>query len=242
MQFFAPRRAEKRPGIDEFVQQDRVAGQEGGHEMTRTDQAHEVLQHHRIFRQQGQIGGAPADIGQDVDDAPQGQVRLVGPAGFGQKQRHESIQALLSLGTEFVFIRLPMQKGEPLHHIRGIGKSGLGQDGVGLIGIERCMPNGGQGVDRRFIIGCGRAFGDGLQQGGKLVVDDSAMICQGGQEGRWVAVAHGPSQPQTMGRVSREIVGLLVPVGLQAVLDPPQETIGITHRRAGLRRQGSIIH
>ena len=127
--------------VEQLIEQHGAAGDQRGNEMAGPGQLNQVLQGGRVFRQQGQIGRAAADAGENVDDARDGPVGRLGPRGRLQHLRQQSIEAPPGLGADFGALRLPAKKHQARPHVGRRRESGLPQQIVGLFGIQGFLPN-----------------------------------------------------------------------------------------------------
>ena len=86
--------ASSRRGIEQFVEQHRVALQVVGRPARSADQLRHLLQRLRVLLQQRQIGGAAADGFEQVEAARQRRVRVRRRGGGLDHARHQRIEAL----------------------------------------------------------------------------------------------------------------------------------------------------
>ena len=222
--------------VEQLIQQDRVMRQLGRHPGAGRAQLHQLRQGHGVFHQQGQVGGAAGNGLQQVADPPQGLGGMVRSRRRAEQHGHEPVELLAAaLPQEAGYRPLAetLQPGSQLFRIKIARAFQLGSD------LLRLQPAGPHRLEVRRVLAALRRLlrlrrGEHLPE---VFLHQAAMAGQGVGKCRPVRETHGIGKPRATGVVLRQLVYLLIRNRLQAVLDAPQEHIGLGELQRDMRRQ-----
>lgn len=127
-------------GIEQLVQQNRVAGQLLAHQVALVTQAHQLAQGGGVFRQQLQIGAAGEDAGQQGADPLEQAGRLAARHHQAQQLRHQPVQGDAPLGPRLTALVLLLETQQGGAEGGGLHHSLRGQQFFQLGGIELGAP------------------------------------------------------------------------------------------------------
>ena len=108
-------------GIQQLIQQQRVARQLAGDHRRCRAERNQVFQRAGEFAQQFKIGGAGDDAGQQRRDPRQRQRRIGARADFAQQMRHQLIQHLAAARADGAPIQLFAEIGNQRQHAAAVG-------------------------------------------------------------------------------------------------------------------------
>ena len=222
--------------VQQFVEQDRVLGQERGGPAAGIDHADHALERVRIFGQQRQVGRTAPDRLEQVEQAAQG-AGVAADAGFahhagdqGQGGVHQCQQPLPA----------GVRQARQARTLQGGGQAGAGA--ARFVVAERGQA-GGDRVQVVELIGQGRGVRvfvrfflvgeDGIELLGHVV----ALFAQRLQQRGFALVAHHARHRQPVVLAHRQGMGLGVFQVLHAVLEIAQEGIGLQQAFDRLVRQ-----
>ncbi len=226
--------------VQQFVEQQRMAGQVLGRPVAGAHHPDHPLERLRIFGQESQVGGAardglekiqqPAECHGSVlhrtgDDRQAGiyQGQQLFPAGFRQRLHARRLQRQMQpLGG--ACRRIEFESRQALHD--RLQRIGIGQPGSNRGAAVR------RGADRAVLV---------AEDGVELAGDEAAMPLQRIHERRHVGHAHHLRHAQAIGVGGRHDMGLRIVEILQTVFQVAQEGIGVEQVVDDLRRQQPFL-
>ena len=214
------------PGVQQFVQQQRVLRQALGQQCAVGDHVQHPLQRIGLLVQQGQVGAAAQDVLHHRQQPAQRQLGLPGIGGPLHQRRQHPVQAR------------PAGIGQSAH-ARAAGE--IAQQQVGglrlvesgsrqlrrVAGIGQRTPVAGQRSRRSPLLAT-------AQQGVELRGHEATMPVQLHAKRGPVPIAEAGGDPGLVERVDGQGVDLVVAQHLQPVFQPAQVAVGTAQRRSGV--------
>ncbi|MNJ34097.1 hypothetical protein D3C77_287960 [compost metagenome] len=233
-------RAEQATFVEQFVQQQREAGDLLGDPRACRAQGQQTTQRPRVLGQQHQISRTPRHRFDQRQHPLQHQVRVGVFHRLGQQAWDKGIQALAPEPLHGTQLRAGAQAGQLLERLARIGKTGvlqLAARGLFILGFfpERQPLT----ADNHFTL---FAFifigvGDDLAE---VPVDAPAPVHQLGMEAVPVGKAEHEGDARTVQVVVRQHLGLAIGNGLDGVLGVTQELIAFAQLGDNRRRQVAL--
>ena len=127
-------------GIQQFIQQQRMARQLTGNHRRGGAEANQMFQRAGKLAEQFQIGGSGDDTGQQRRN-PRQRHRRIGPrAHLAEQMRHQLIQHLAPARADSAFIQLFTKIGNQRQHTATVVIRKMGQRRAGVILFQRILP------------------------------------------------------------------------------------------------------
>ena len=130
--------------VEHFVEQDRVLGQEVGRPARTADHFGDLGQGLRILLQEGEIGSAPADRGQEVEAALPGGVRGFGGGSRFDQARAEGVESLAILCRQLQVLGALAEAAELFKHGLRLAETQFGEGLQRVVAFALFVPQSGQ--------------------------------------------------------------------------------------------------
>ena len=216
--------------IGQLVNNAGVAGQVAGRPACRAQQAQQALVYGGALQQHGQVAFAPQ---QGLQPVHQAQHACFGDAGIGRRA-HQPLQRLLHQAQQALAC-VGAQRGDA--RVLAPGRQALGERRV-LVAQQRqqgCQVIAGQrwrGLGLCGVVGRATVFAGFFtaEQHVELACHHVAVQQQIVQKAAGIGVAQGLRNPQQIGIVGGQDMGLLVVQVLDAVLHAAQKDVGLGQR------------
>ena len=209
--------------VEQFVEQQRMGDHAIGQQSARREHAGQALQRHRLFVEQGQVGGAAGDRMDQADQANQAGAGRATLCRGREQGRHHAIDALSRARG-----RRPQDRTAEQAFERGDDRFERFETGFDeRLGIDVA---GGAALPQRAPF-------DGLRRGAgalrrrhhriELLADRRPVAVQRGDQVGPGRMTEGQRDTLALGGVRGQFMGLLVGEHLHAVFEPAQEAIGL---------------
>ena len=228
------RRRIEEPVVEQLIEQERERGDLVGEELRVRAQFDEAPAHHRVLVEQGEIDGTAADALRDVQHAPERDGLARVPGDGLQQPWQQRVQATPTGLVEAAVIGALAQHVEPREHRGRVAQARRPQQFDALVRVETRLEQRPERAQLRVA----RLRRHGTQDDAReMRTDPGAMSRDLRVECGPVLRAHRECEARPAGLVVGQLVGLLVVALLQAVLDPPQESVRLAELRNGSGRQ-----
>ena len=221
------------PRVQQFIQQQRVRRQPLGQQCAAADHLHQPRQRRRLLVEQRQVGATTQHVVQQREQATQRQHRLRRRRRALQQRRQHPVQPRAGAVGQVAHAGTAGEVAQDRVGVAGFDEAGIGQRldiaaGPGVI-VLQFAPVRGQRIGRR-------AAAARREQRVELGADLRAMRIQRSAQHRPVRMAKAERDPLAVLAARGQAMGLLVAQHLQAVLQLPQEPVGLGQRRGCLHR------
>ena len=214
-------------GIEQLVQQQRIADQALGQQRTAREHVDQPRQRAGLLIEQGQVGGPPQHRLQQAEHTLERGIGTLGIGGGLQQRRQHPVQPRPCLVRQRGHAMAAGKIAQCLVGAFGIGKTGLRQH-LHIPALGQVAPVAGQRIR------CGLAT-PGRQQRGELAIDPVTHRLPGRQQAGPVGMAQTTGDALAVQRILGQAVGLRIAQHLQPVFQHAQETVGGHQPLTGVR-------